>query len=60
MPRTKKDAAAAEAHVSSDHFRQAIGVLPQLVEAPPEIIHVDAEGDGWARMAEVDSNDDQP
>jgi quinol monooxygenase YgiN len=48
-----RDAAAGQAHVDTDHFRRAMGVLPGLVAAPPEIIHVDAPGDGWAPMTEV-------
>jgi quinol monooxygenase YgiN len=48
------DAAAGEVHVNSDHFRRAIATLPGLLVEPPEIIHVDADGDGWSRMSEVD------
>jgi quinol monooxygenase YgiN len=48
-----RDAAAGQAHTQSDHFRKAIGLLPELLSAPPEIIHVEASGEGWGRMSEV-------
>jgi quinol monooxygenase YgiN len=52
-----RDADAGKAHVESAHFQKAIEVLPQLLAATPEIIHVDAPGDGWARMGEVQVDD---
>ena len=48
-----RDAAAGEAHVSSDHFKAAIARLPGLVAGPPEIVHADLPVDGWSRMAEL-------
>ena len=48
-----KDAAAGEAHVNSGHFKAAIARLPDLLAAPPEIIHADITADGWSRMAEL-------
>jgi quinol monooxygenase YgiN len=51
-----RDAAAGEAHTQSDHFKKAIGTLPALLSAPPEIIHVEAAGEGWGRMSEVSSD----
>ena len=47
------DAAAGEAPVQSEHFKDAIAILPTLLTRPPDIIHVSADGGGWARMAEV-------
>jgi quinol monooxygenase YgiN len=47
-----RDAAAGEAHVHSSHFKTAIARLPDLLAAPPEIIHADIAADGWSRMAE--------
>jgi quinol monooxygenase YgiN len=48
-----RDAAAGEAHVNSSHFAAAIARLPELLAAPPEIIHADIAADGWSAMAEV-------
>jgi quinol monooxygenase YgiN len=48
-----RDAAAGQAHVTSDHFKAAIAQLPGLLAAPPEIIHADIASDGWSRMAEL-------
>jgi quinol monooxygenase YgiN len=48
-----RDAAAGEAHVTSSHFKAAIARLPDLLAAPPEIIHADIAADGWSRMAEL-------
>ncbi|MEI7032579.1 putative quinol monooxygenase [Streptomyces pratensis] len=47
------DAEAGEAHVNSGHFRAAIETMSELVAEVPEIINVEAEGEGWSRMAEV-------
>jgi len=47
------DAAAGEAHVSSDHFQAARTVLPTLLAGVPEIVNVEVP-DGWSRMAEVE------
>ena len=48
-----RDAAAGQAHVDSGHFKAAIARLPDLLAAPPEIIHADIAADGWSRMAEL-------
>ena len=48
-----RDQAAGEAHVQTEHFRRAIDLLPSLVTSAPEIIHVEAPGDGWSQMSEV-------
>ena len=45
---------AAEAHVNSAHFKQAMETLPDVVAAIPEIINVTIPGaGGWSEMAEV-------
>jgi quinol monooxygenase YgiN len=49
------DAAAGEAHVSSDHFQQylADNQTKQFVAEVPDIIYVDvADREGWDKMAE--------
>ena len=42
-----------EAHVNSDHFKKAMGWMPAVVAETPQIVSVQADGDGWSRMAEV-------
>lgn len=48
-----RDAAAGEAHVGSSHFSAAIARMPELLAAPPEIIHAAIAADGWSTMAEL-------
>jgi quinol monooxygenase YgiN len=47
-----RDAEAGKAHVESPHFKAATERMPHLLAAAPEIIHVDAPGDGWDRVSE--------
>lgn len=42
-----------EAHVSSDHFKKAMGWMPDVVATKPSIVSVSTEGEGWSEMAEV-------
>ena len=49
------DAAAGEAHVSSDHFQQFLvdNVTMPFVAEAPDIIYLDVpDRDGWDKMAE--------
>jgi quinol monooxygenase YgiN len=48
-----RDREAGEAHVHSDHFKAAMALMPDLIAATPEIIHVEAPGEGWSTMAEL-------
>ena len=48
-----RDRAAGEAHVHSAHFQAAMAWMPDAVAATPEIIHVEAPGEGWSTMAEL-------
>jgi len=48
-----EDAAAGEAHVQSAHFAAAGEQLRNWLAAVPEIVHVDAPGDGWSPMGEA-------
>lgn len=44
---------AAEAHVGSEHFQQAMkDMLPALAETP-HIINTNVDGEDWARMGEL-------
>jgi quinol monooxygenase YgiN len=47
-----EDAAAGELHVNSEHFQNAMTVLPTLLADTPEIVNVEVPG-GWSRMAEL-------
>ena len=48
-----RDAAAAQAHVGSDHFKAAVARMPGLLAGVPEIVHADLQVGGWSRMAEL-------
>ena len=48
-----RDREAGEAHVHSEHFKAAMAWMPDVVAATPEIIHVEAPGEGWSTMAEL-------
>ena len=45
---------AAEAHVTSAHFKQAQADLPQYVQETPHIRNVQMEGDHWDRLGEFE------
>ena len=41
-------------HVNSDHFKQALGDMPQALAETPRIINTTIEGaNGWSRMGEL-------
>lgn len=45
---------AAAAHVESDHFREAMGWMPDVVAAKPSIVSVQGvPGTGWGEMGEI-------
>ncbi|MCC3266103.1 antibiotic biosynthesis monooxygenase [Arthrobacter gengyunqii] len=44
---------AAEAHVGSDHFQQAMKDMVQALVETPQIINTVIEGDEWSRMGEL-------
>lgn len=48
-----RDGEAGRVHVESEHFRTAIGWMPDVVSATPSIISVDVEPQGWGPMSEV-------
>ncbi|MCW2570550.1 MAG: antibiotic biosynthesis monooxygenase [Frankiales bacterium] len=52
-----RDAAAGAAHVGSDHFKAAMASLPAAIARTPQIVNVDAPGDGWSEMAELQPRD---
>jgi quinol monooxygenase YgiN len=50
-----QDETAGKAHVDSEHFKTASAQLATWLAAVPEIVHVEAPGDGWSLMGEVQS-----
>ncbi|WP_030957525.1 putative quinol monooxygenase [Streptomyces sp. NRRL S-378] len=45
---------AAEAHVTSEHFRAALETMRPMVTRTPEIVSTTIEGaTGWSRMGEL-------
>lgn len=48
-----RDREAGERHVNSDHFKAAMASMPDMISETPEIIHVEAPGEGWSTMAEL-------
>ena len=44
---------AAEAHVGSEHFKQAHRELPQYLQATPKVRNVLMEGDHWDELGEM-------
>jgi quinol monooxygenase YgiN len=48
-----RDAEAAVAHVSADHFKEAMRLLPTMLAAVPDIINVEVPGTEWSKLAEM-------
>lgn len=44
---------AAEAHVTSDHFKAAMGDLPPALASTPQIVSQTVDQDGWNLMGEM-------
>jgi len=45
---------AGGAHVNSDHFKKAVGWMPDVVASTPKIVSVQGvPGEGWGEMGEV-------
>jgi quinol monooxygenase YgiN len=44
---------AAEAHVTSAHFKTAMAELPKAIATTPQIINVTIPQSGWSEMAEL-------
>ncbi|MFJ7749917.1 putative quinol monooxygenase [Arthrobacter sp. NPDC097144] len=44
---------AAEAHVGSDHFQQAMKDMVQALVETPKIINTVIDGEDWSRMGEL-------
>lgn len=48
-----RDAEAGAAHVSTQHFADAVGSLGQYLSDTPKIINTTLEQNDWSRMAEI-------
>jgi quinol monooxygenase YgiN len=48
-----RDRAAGAVHVNSEHFKTAMAWMPDMIAERPQIIHVEAPGEGWSTMAEL-------
>jgi quinol monooxygenase YgiN len=48
-----RDAAAGQAHVSTQHFADGIATLQRLVATTPDIINVEGPGTSWSKMGEI-------
>lgn len=48
-----RDQDAGVAHVNSEHFKAAMATLPEAISATPKIVNVQADGEGWGAMAEL-------
>lgn len=44
---------AAEAHVTSNHFKQAQAELPKYLAATPDIINTTIADDDWSKLGEM-------
>jgi quinol monooxygenase YgiN len=48
------DGAAGARHVSSEHFKAAVALLPDYVASTPEIVSTEITGlNGWDEMGEI-------
>lgn len=45
---------AAEAHVTSEHFKEAQAELPQYLRETPYVRNMQIEGDHWDRLGEME------
>jgi quinol monooxygenase YgiN len=48
-----RDGEAGGVHVNSDHFKQAMGDLPQALKSTPKIINQTIDASGWSEMGEM-------
>jgi quinol monooxygenase YgiN len=44
---------AAEAHVTSDHFRRAQAELPPYLQETPRIVNFQVPGEEWSELGEM-------
>jgi quinol monooxygenase YgiN len=44
---------AAAAHVNSEHFTEAMALMPEMLAKTPDIINVTTPGETWSKMGEL-------
>lgn len=47
------DGAAGSAHVSSEHFKAAMELMPTMLATTPQIVSHEVPGSGWSEMGEL-------
>ncbi|HEX8511235.1 MAG TPA: hypothetical protein VF635_17280 [Propionibacteriaceae bacterium] len=52
-----RHADAGAAHVGSDHFGDAMQLMPTLLATTPEIVSTEVEQRGWSEMGELSEPD---
>jgi quinol monooxygenase YgiN len=45
---------AGEVHVKSDHFRNAMAQIPDVIAQTPQIVNFDLPGNGWSELVELE------
>jgi quinol monooxygenase YgiN len=43
----------AGAHVNSEHFQEAVRIMPQALVETPRIVSQTVEAEGWSEMGEI-------
>ena len=51
-----RDAEAAEAHVNSEHFKEALREMPRAIASTPKVLNQTIDATGWSEMAELKIN----
>lgn len=49
-----RDGDAPSEHVNSQHFKDAMELMPPMLAATPRIINAPVEGDEWSAMGELE------
>jgi quinol monooxygenase YgiN len=48
-----RDAEAGAEHVQSDHFKQAVRDMPEMLVRTPDIVNVEVPGTEWSKLTEM-------
>ncbi|HEX9336972.1 MAG TPA: putative quinol monooxygenase [Pseudonocardiaceae bacterium] len=48
-----ENSAAGTAHVTSEHFKTAMGWMPDVIASKPDIINAEIPNEGWGEMGEL-------
>lgn len=51
---------AAGAHVNSEHFEEAVRIMPQALAETPRIVSQTVEAQGWSEMGEIQVDEAKP